>query len=216
MKANGSYPRSSMARISSERRGVERFRQRRWSPAVKRLMRAPMVSVLLLGLAHSAAAQPPPAPVDLISHEAVLIRAASSKVWPHILDPHAWKQGAALVPLPAPDGRVRFKAVMPDHPETVVFYAEQIELIDGQRRTMRLNTVDGTLIGYSSWVLTPQPGATLVEYHVYSTVDLGQPAANAAERLKLERDYRVLNQQRFLAELEALKRLVEASEGEKQ
>lgn len=194
-----------MGRISSEQRGVMRSRLHRWALAAQRMM----MSALLLGLARAAAAEPPPAPVDLISHESVLIRAASSKVWPHIVEPQGWKQGAELVPIPAPDGKARFKAVMPDRPDTVMFYAEQVELVDGQRRTIRLNTADGTLLGYASWVLTPRPGATLVEYHVYSSVDLGQPAATAAERLKLERDYQVLNQRRFLAELEALKRLVE-------
>lgn len=212
MKASDAGAGTSMGRISSGRRGVMRSRSCRSVLSAKRLM----MSTLLLGLACSVSAEPHPAPVDLISHEAVLIRAATSKVWPHILDTHAWKQGAALVPLPASDGRVRFKAVMPDRPDAVMFYAEQVELVDGQRRTMRLNTVDGALIGYSSWVLTPQPGATLVEYHVYSSVDLGQSAATAAERLQLERDYQVLNQRRFLAELEALKRLVEGDTKEQQ
>lgn len=151
------------------------------------------------------------ASVDLISHDVVLIRAPGAKVWPHIVKPDGWKQGAALVAVPSNDGRARFKAIMPDRPETVVFYAEQVELVEGQRRTMRLNAVDGTLMGYVSWVLTPQPGATLVEYHVYSTVNMPQPATKE-ERLTLERDYRTTNQRRFVGELEALKRLVESQQ----
>lgn len=170
-----------------------------------------VMSVVLVGVASSASAESPVASVDLISHEVVLVRATSSEVWPHIVKPDGWKQGAALVPMPSNDGRVRFKATMPDQPETVVFYAEQVELIEGQRRTMRLNAVDGTLMGYSSWVLTSQPGATLVEYHVYSTVNLGQPLTKE-ERLKFERDYQTTNQRRFVSELEALKRLVESKQ----
>src|SRR5690606_42100493 len=61
------------------------------------------------------------------------------------------------------------------------FYFTNVEMVPEQRRTIRLNTPEGALIGYAVWELTPVEGGTEVAYHVYSEAVI--PADRKSTRL---------------------------------
>ena len=140
--------------------------------------------------------------LSLVTHNAVVIAAAPERIWPHIVVPDAWKAGARLVPVEGAEHR--FKAVLPDDPETALFHVTNVEFDAPRRRTMRLNALDSTLIGHASWELTPIDGGTRVAYHVYSqqTAPPGQPPIDREA-------YVQANRARFQEELNALRKLVE-------
>ena len=140
--------------------------------------------------------------LSLVTHNAVVIVAAPEGIWPHIVDPDAWKAGARLMPMDGAEHR--FKAVMPDDPDTALFHVTNVEFDAPRRRTMRLNALDGALIGHASWELTPIEGGTRVAYHVYSqqTLPPDQPPIDRAA-------YVQANRARFQEELNALRKLVE-------
>ena len=141
--------------------------------------------------------------LNLVTHNAVTIAAQAERIWPRILEPDAWKAGARLVPI---DGaRHRFKAVLPDDPDTALFHVTDVEFDAPRRRTIRLNALDGALIGFATWELTPAAGGTRVAYHVYTQqqVPPGQPPID-------QEAYLQANSSRFQEELNALRRLVEA------
>ncbi len=140
--------------------------------------------------------------LSLVTHNAVVIAAAPEGIWPHIVDPDAWKAGARLMPMDGAEHR--FKAVMPDDPDTALFHVTNVEFDAPRRRTMRLNALDGALIGHASWELTPIEGGTRVAYHVYSqqTLPPDQPPIDREAYLQA-------NRARFQEELNALRKLVE-------
>jgi hypothetical protein len=153
--------------------------------------------------------------LDLVTHNSVLIEAAPAQIWPKIIDPSEWKAGAQLVLLegdPAQAG-AKFKAVMPNAPDQVAFYTTNVEVLPEQRRTVRLNTPDGALMGFAIWELTPVGDGTEVAYHVYTQAVIPGAALasmSAAEVEAWRTDYVPSNYQRFQAELEALKKMVES------
>ena len=101
---------------------------------------------------------------------------------------------------------------MPDAPDTALFYVENVEFDPPRRRTMRLNSPDGALIGFASFELTAQDGATIVEYHVYSSSVLPEETVAAMSEddlAALRANNYKNNYERFAAELQALKVLVE-------
>ena len=162
---------------------------------------------LYLPASGPALAQSAPAgsrDLSLVSHNAVVIDAEAARIWPHIVNPDAWKAGAQLVPVEGAEHR--FKAVLPDDPDTALFHVTNVEFDAPQRRTIRLNALDGALIGHASWELTPVDGGTRVAYHVYSQQEVpsGQPPIDREAYLQA-------NDTRFQAELQALKRLVETA-----
>ena len=140
--------------------------------------------------------------LSLVTHNAVVIAAAPERIWPQIVDPDAWKAGARLVPVEGAEHR--FKAVMPDDPDTALFHVTNVEFDAPRRRTIRLNALDGALIGHASWELTPVEGGTRVAYHVYSqqTAPPGLPPIDREAYIQA-------NRSRFQQELNALRELVE-------
>ena len=140
--------------------------------------------------------------LSLVTHNAVVIAAAPEGIWPRIVDPDAWKAGARLVPMDGAEHR--FKAVMRDDPDTALFHVTNVEFDAPRRRTMRLNALDGALIGHASWELTLVDGGTRVAYHVYSqqTLPPDQPPIDREAYLQA-------NRARFQEELNALRKLVE-------
>ena len=144
------------------------------------------------------------APVDLslVTHNAVTIAAPAERIWPHIVEPGAWKAGAQLVPVEGVEHR--FQAVMPDAPDTPLFEVTNVEFDPPARRTIRLNALDGALIGFATWELTAMDGGTRVAYHVYSQQE-APPGGPAFDREAYVED----NRKRFQDELNALKALVE-------
>ena len=164
------------------------------------LLRAALALALASGLAagtHPASAQT----LDLVTHNGILIAAPPQAIWPHINDPSGWKAGAQLVPLD--EQGTRFKAVMPDAPDAILFHVANVEFDPPRRRTIRLNALDGALIGFASWELRPQGEGTWVAYHVYTQAPAPPDQPPPA-------DYRQTNRDRFQQELETLRRLVEA------
>jgi len=133
--------------------------------------------------------------MDLVTHNQVLIAALPAKIWPYILDPNTWKTGAQLRPSAGctSGAAARFTAAMAEEPQNILFSAENVELLTERRRTLRLNALDGTLVGFVTWRLTPLNDATLLEYDVYCQIST--PGAD--------------DQRRFAAELIGLKELVE-------
>ena len=138
--------------------------------------------------------------LDLVTHNGILIAAPPEEIWPRIEDPSGWKAGAQLVPLD--EQGTRFKAVMPDAPDVILFHVANVELDPPRRRSIRLNALDGALIGFASWELRPQGEGAWVAYHVYAQMP-------APPEQPLPDDYRQANRDRFQQELEALRRLVE-------
>ena len=156
-------------------------------------------AILLLLLPAALAAQP----IDLVTHNAVVIDASPAKIWPYIMDPSGWKAGAQLEHLDGEKGQAgeRFRAFMPDDPATTLFHVTNVELMPERRRSMKLNASDGTLIGYASFELTPEGDRTRAEYHVYSQSP-PIPGMDTGEYLRA-------NYQRFATELFALQKLVQ-------
>lgn len=169
--------------------------------------------VLAMVLQGAAFAATPTVTTDLVMHNEIVIEASPAKVWPLVVEPNSWKKGAKLISVGGPAGQPgeRFKAVMSDG--QIVFYAENVDVVPPRRRTVRLNTVEGKLIGYAVWQLTPQGTETRVQYDVYSAVDLPLESANAtpAQIAATKKVYYDANYQRFTDELAALKKLVEGS-----
>lgn len=165
---------------------------------MKKLISRPAIcaiSALLLAVTSHAA--------DLVTHNSVLIQAPAGEIWPHIIKPDAWKQGAQLKPVD--DTAMTFHAVMPDQPDTPLYFVVNVELEQEARRTMRLSSLDGALMGYATWVLKPVDDATLVTYDVYSFTPVLPEGVDEAQ-------YVASNKRRFQTELEALKKLLEAKE----
>ena len=152
--------------------------------------------------------------IDLITHNSVVINASPAAIWPKIVDPSEWKSGARLVLIEgeADKPRAKFKAVMPETPDQVAFFAYNVEMIPERWRTVRLHLPDGTMMGFAGWEIAPQEIGTRVSYHVYSLVELPESSLAGMtdeERTKLRADYLTLNAKRFQDELEVLKKLVE-------
>lgn len=170
---------------------------------------------MLAPASGATSAQDRPA-TNLNTHSAVTIDRPATVIWPHILDPSAWKQGAKLWHHAGPVGQVGeiFAAGDPADTRQVMFFLENVELTPNERRTIKLYLADGTLIGFASWSLRAEGGRTVVGYDVHSEtrLDSAQAQAMPGTRIrKTERSQQAENQRRFDQELVALKRLVEAS-----
>jgi uncharacterized protein (DUF885 family) len=144
--------------------------------------------------------------MDQVSHHEARIRAPLASIWPHILTPESWKKGPKLRSVSGQVGQVgqRFLAVARDDPDRALFAVENVEIVPGRRRTIRLNTLKGDLIGYASWCLTAEGESTRLEYDVYCQFD--QPAGLKGE---VEPATSHLDAERFEEELGALKKLLE-------
>lgn len=168
------------------------------------------LAVVLQGAASAAT---PTVTTDLVMHNEIVIKASPAKLWPLVVELNSWKQGAKLVSMGGPAGQQgeRFKAVMGD--DQIVFYVENVEVEPQRRRTVRLNTVEGKLIGYAIWQLIPKGTETSFQYDVYSTVDLPvvRTDATPAQIEATKKVYYDANYQRFTDELAVLKKLAEGS-----
>jgi hypothetical protein len=170
--------------------------------------------LLCLATAELAMAQARVA-IDLNTHSEVTIDRSAAAIWPHIVDPSGWKQGARLRRHAGPAGEVGevFAAQDPGDTATVSFFVENVELEPSRRRTIKLSAPAGALVGYASWTLRETAGRTVVQYDVYSETLLDAAQAQAmtpAQLAETERSSHATNKARFDQELLALKRLVEA------
>jgi hypothetical protein len=163
-------------------------------------------------IASEAGGQTRPA-LDLVTHSEVTIDRRAAVIWPLIVDPSGWKQGLVLSHHSGPRGEAGevFAARARDD-TTIAFFVENVELEAARRRTIKLYSPTGTLLGFATWTLEERGGKTAVRYDVYSEslVTSEQAAALGAEELRRQASANLAtNKSRFDAELLALKRLVE-------
>jgi len=172
------------------------------------------ILILMLSGTVSSVAQERVA-INLITHSQVEIARQPTAIWPRIVDPSGWKQGLRLVRHAGPQGKAGevFAAVDPAKAGPPAFFAENVELVPNQRRTIKLTSPSGTLIGFATWTLQEAGGRTVVAYDVYSETLLtpDQAKGMSAQAIAAQaREGYATNKKRFDAELLALKRLVES------
>lgn len=107
--------------------------------------------------------------IDFLTHSKVTIAADAARIWPHIVDVSGWRSSQKLVHTGGKPNSLgeQFVAVAMEAPDTPLFKVENVELVERQRRTIRLESLDGAFIGFATWELTPGKGATVVAYDVY-------------------------------------------------
>lgn len=168
--------------------------------------------IALLAPVTPTAAQGVRAAADLVTHSMVTIDRPAARIWPLVVEPNQWKQGAKLWHVGGPVGAAGevFAAGDPANRSAVAFYLENVELVPNRRRTVKLYLADGTLLGYATWWLEEAGGRTRVGYDVYS--ETLRPAPDPADEgaRRAEREAVAANQRRFDAELVELKRLAES------
>lgn len=168
----------------------------------------------LVVLSDASRAQDARAATDLVTHSEVVIERPAAAIWPHVVDPSAWKRGVALRLHAGRQGTVGavHAAIDAARPDVALFYTEDVEVVPHRQRTIKLYQPDGTLIGYATWWLREAGGRTTVGYDVYSEFRRAAPATRAAadSMRRADREYVDTNQRRFDEELLGLKRLVES------
>ena len=152
--------------------------------------------------------------VELVTYNEIVINRPASEIWPHIINPEAWKQGAKLELVSGEQGKLGaiYRAFLPAKPGETLFYSEDVELVPNQVRSIKIyQPAQGALTGYSSWRLRADGESTRLSYHVLSEFLLpAEAAAMPVAALKaMQEKSRKDNHQRFQRELEALKRLIE-------
>lgn len=180
------------------------------------MLRRIAASVGMLALITGAAAAQARPAANLVTHSEIAIDRPAAKIWPHILDPNHWKQGAKAWHYAGPAGQVGevFAAGDPGAKAKPEFLFENVELVPNQHRTIKIYATGGALIGYASWWLKEQGGRTVVGYDVYSETPIDPAQARASTPGKIresERTVAATNKARFDQELAALKRLVETA-----
>lgn len=180
--------------------------------AAMRLTTAALIGALVPALAH---AQGERVATHLITTNEVVIARPAMAIWPYIMDPTPWKQGNKLVHRSGPKGATGevFAAVSASTPDKADYFVENAEVTPSRRRVIKLYTPDGVLVGFAAFVLSESGGKTTVRYDVYSETLISK--AEAAKRTpasiaETERTAREASMKRFDAELQALKKLVEA------
>ena len=175
-----------------------------------------IVALLLLPAAPAVAQFP--AATHLVAQRTVTIDRSAMAVWPHIVEPSAWKQGNRLVHVAGPWGAEgETFAALPAAGGAPDFYLVNAELVPYRRRTMKLVGTDGTLDGFATYSLEERDGRTTVRYDVVAETripDGASPGAVDSARARAAAGQREAVQ-RFDAELAALKRLVEAAPPER-
>jgi hypothetical protein len=152
--------------------------------------------------------------MELVTYNEIIIDRPASDIWPYIVAPAAWKQGAKQELVSGEPGKLGaiYRAFLPAKPNETLFYSEDVELVPNQVRSIKIYPpAQGALTGYSSWRLRAVGESTRVSYHVLSEFLLPAEAAAMPDAAlsALQEKSRKDNQQRFQRELEALKRLVE-------
>jgi len=173
---------------------------------VKVLTRGPRALAILavvaaLGASDTRAAEG--SGFDFITHNEILIAADPARVWPHLRDVNAWKEGAKTAHFDGGRDIVgeRFKASA-DPSGADFYFIETVEIAPGRRWTIRLNTAKGDLMGYATWTLAAAAGGTVLRYDTFLR-------ARLAEGMTPEGANRAAGQ-RMDSEFSRLKRLVEA------
>lgn len=130
---------------------------------------------------------PPLAVIDFLTHSKVRIAAPPAAIWPHIVDVDAWKSTQRLVHTGGEPGAVgeRFNAVASEAKDVALFKVENAEMVARERRTIRLEGLDGDFLGFATWEITPAGKDTIVAYDVYCRGAMLPPGTTQAELMKM-------------------------------
>lgn len=125
--------------------------------------------------------------IDFLTHNKVRIRATPAAIWPRIVDLEGWRSNQTLVPIRGERDQVgtRFNAVATEARDTPLFEVENAEMVPAQRRTIRLEGLDGHFIGFATWELTPIGNETVVAYDVYCRDAMLPPGHSQADLLAM-------------------------------
>lgn len=188
-------------------------------PTFRRLRRAmALAATLLVPLAPRMVVGQVAEATHLVAQRSVTIDRSAMAVWPHIVEPSAWKQGNRLAHHSGPwggEGEVFAARSAPGAAPD--YYLVNAELVPYRRRTMKLVGTDGTLMGFATYSLEERDGRTTVRYDVFAETRL--PAGTTSGASDTARARAAAGQrasaQRFDAELASLKRLVESGPPER-
>ena len=149
--------------------------------------------------------------IDLVTHSRIDIAATAASIWPHILEPHAWKQGLQPVHHSGPaQGLGERQIAFGEDGVTVVLILDTVALITDIRKTIKI-TMDSSPVSWASWTLAEHGGVTTVSYDVYGLVSL---PADALEGMGISvAGYVQMNQARFDSELLGLREIVLRQQG---
>lgn len=105
--------------------------------------------------------------MDLLVHSRERIAATPAVIWPYIAALN-WFSFPKLVPIAGQPGSVgeRFAAYFDEALETVAYYAVNVELTAGCRRTLRIEGLDDVPMGFTTFELIPNGSETIVMYDV--------------------------------------------------
>lgn len=142
--------------------------------------------------------------IDFLTHSKVLIAADATAIWPRIVDVNGWPSVQQLVHTGGEPGALgeQFVAVASAAPDTPLFKVENVELVPLQRRTIRLESLEGVFIGFATWELTSRDYGTIVAYDVYCRSPMLPPGQSPADLMAMAQ--RLMNEG-----LEKLKAVVE-------
>jgi hypothetical protein len=124
--------------------------------------------------------------MDFVTHNKVKIAANADAIWPHILDVESWRGGGqTFISVGGERGRVgeRFHAFSAEAPDAPLYRIENVELIADQRRTLRMEKLDGQFLGFATWELTSSGGETLVAHDIYCRSAMLAPGQSPGEVL---------------------------------
>ncbi|MGH8138808.1 MAG: hypothetical protein ACREVV_11530 [Steroidobacteraceae bacterium] len=152
-------------------------------------------------------------PLDLVTHNEILIEAPAKSVWPRLLDLNAWKKGPELVHAEGPINAWGEVFAATDRiSKAVLYFAKVVELVPPECRTIKLfRDHEVNLLGFASWQLRERDGLTTVVYDVYAQFEA--PSDKACKRPEavyeeLEDSRQLEERARFQEELKQLKKLV--------
>jgi hypothetical protein len=167
----------------------------------------PPVSAQTISESTSVAAR-----MDVITHNEIIVNATPEAIWPHAMRMDDWKKGVKLVSISGKPDELgaSFKAVYGS--EVALFHATNVEIARNRTRTIRLNALDGALLGYASLRLVPRGSATLVQYDVYSAFPTPPEVADASLVVQARKAALFIanSRKRFGEELATLKAMAEA------
>lgn len=168
---------------------------------------------ILSATASLAIAKDRPA-IDLNVYGRIEINRTPAVVWPYIVEPNAWKPDRQLTHYAGIPGQLGEVFAIADQKGKIWFLVENVELVANQRRTIKLYTEDGRLLGFASWLLVDGgKGRTIVNYdvHAESLIPEDQIANTTSASLAAQKQQGYDgNKKRIDTELAELKRLVES------
>src|SRR5689334_13363992 len=103
-------------------------------------------------------------PLDFLTHSRIAISAKPSAVWTAVMNPNELGGAQLLIPFEGEPDQVggRFHAADRAAPDVPQYCVENAEVVPEQRRTLRLDTLEGVFMGFATWTLTPDGPGTIL------------------------------------------------------